>query len=563
MASLLIPKLPHKIKFISEQIQTDKEIEKKNFNNLNDDLSFNNFESRNNFDYSNIKGIINSKYYLLKKIGKGYSSKVYLCTTKEYVDARNINPIKYYSIKVIDPQKMNMEMFQNEAEILKSIEHENIVKYIDSGIGIKTKIKNGEKVVKDIFFIVLEYLEHEDILKYVSQISSNENVGFGEDYGRLILAQLLDGLEAMQTKNISHRDIKPDNIMIGGDDYKLKFVDFGFATNEWGPLTSFLGTPAYAAPELQYKIPYYGKSEDIFSLGVTLFILVTGQLPFKMALCNDTFYKYIFYSDYVGYWRNRKINVSPSFMELFDNLVAYDITQRPSISEIRQCSWMKEANFDLLPKLQEELKFRENIIKQRKNEKLIQNFKLKYEINNNKKEKKFSLLNTKRQVKKFGYLKDNIYHDISNSKNEQKLNLSKFNPNNSENNSEEFKKSSIIDIKEEKSKDLEKKDSQNDGGGTKNSEEKEGFIPIIIQSKTNNIAMTNIKLFLKAKGYNPIERDFGKVELTMSNGEVDVFLKIDTTKINNPILIYKKIKGLKDKYETFKKHIKLLKTRVL
>ena len=65
------------------------------------------------------------------------------------------------------------------------------------------------------------------------------------------------------------------------------------ATENQSKLESFLGTPNYEASEFHLKIQYYGKSEDIFSLGVTLFVLVTGRLPFKLALPNDSLYQYI------------------------------------------------------------------------------------------------------------------------------------------------------------------------------------------------------------------------------------------------------------------------------
>ena len=62
----------------------------------------------------------------------------------------------------------------------------------------------------------MEHLEHGDSLKYITQVCKGENKGFGEDFDRLIFAKLLDGLEVMHSKNIFHRVIKPDNIMIGG-----------------------------------------------------------------------------------------------------------------------------------------------------------------------------------------------------------------------------------------------------------------------------------------------------------------------------------------------------------
>ena len=62
-----------------------------------------------------------------------------------------------------------------------------------------------------------------------------------------------------------------------------------------------------------------------------------------MALPNDSLYQHIIKSDYIEYWRKRMVNVSPSFMELFDNLIAYDYSQRPSISEIRESAWNTQS----------------------------------------------------------------------------------------------------------------------------------------------------------------------------------------------------------------------------
>ena len=63
--------------------------------------------------------------------------------------------------------------------------------------------------------------------------------------------------------------------------------------------------------------------------------MVTGSLPFKKASSNDSLYKYIVRGDYVKFWEKKSMDLSPSFMELIDNMIAFDFTQRPSISEIR------------------------------------------------------------------------------------------------------------------------------------------------------------------------------------------------------------------------------------
>lgn len=331
-----------------------------------------NFDSSENQD-SNIKfefiALLDQKYGLIKKIGEGSSGKVFL----GYPLKNNKIEKKFYSLKIFKSDKFNLQMFNSEINILESINHENVLHISEYGKGNKIKL-NGK--TKEIYYIVMEYMEHGDLLKYITNISSKsgENIGFGEHYGRLIFSKLLDGLEAIHNSDTAHRDIKPENIMIGKD-YKFKFVDLGFATKKSNAfLNKYMGTPAYAPPEIHLRRPYLGEYSDIFSLGITLFVLVTGSLPFRLSVPNDALYQFFVRNDYIGFWRQRRVKVSVSFMQLFDNMVAFDYTQRPSISEIRKSKWMQETDFSLEPKLIQELMRREAIL----------NEKIKKEINEEK-----------------------------------------------------------------------------------------------------------------------------------------------------------------------------------
>ena len=301
--------------------------------------------------------ILDGKYHLFQKLGEGSTASVYLghspCDKTHTL----------YSFKIVNPDKNDKTLFEREVEMLGQIDHENVMKVYHSGMG-KLQKANGE--INERYYIMLEYLPHGELLDYIYL-----NGGFGEEYARLIMNDLLNGLEACHDSGIVHRDIKGENIMLDKD-YKVKLVDFGFATNKTqGKLTTFLGTLNYAAPELHLHQPYYGVCSDIFSLGVTIYVIITGSLPFKYPVINDSLYKYIFRNDYNSFWAKKKFQLSPSFKELFNSMIAMNYTQRPSIAEIRKSKWMREMKEELIPQLKTEYMRRELIVKQKREEMIM------------------------------------------------------------------------------------------------------------------------------------------------------------------------------------------------
>jgi len=161
------------------------------------------------------------------------------------------------------------------------------------------------------------------------------------------------------------------------EDMSIKIADFGFAAPIYGNdlnglLYSGKGTPQYAAPEIIDNLSYNGTMADIFSLGVTLFTIVFGCQPFYIASRSDQqYYNCIINGDYETYWdriiTNFKIKkISKNFVNLFSNMISFDPTQRPSITEIRNHPWMWEhGGFDI-GRITNELSRRSKLIKKKK-----------------------------------------------------------------------------------------------------------------------------------------------------------------------------------------------------
>ena len=517
---------------------------------LQSNINFDSSENQNSNTSFELIAILDQKYGLIKKIGEGSSGKVFL----GYPLNNNKIEKKFYSIKIFKSDKFNLEMFNSEINLLESINHENVLHISEYGKGNKIKL-NGK--TKEVYYIIMEYMEHGDLLKYITNISSKpgENIGFGEHYGRLIFSKLLDGLEAIHNTDTVHRDIKPENIMIGKD-YKFKFVDLGFATKKSNAyLNKYMGTPAYSPPEIHLRRPYLGEYSDIFSLGITLFVLVTGSLPFRLSVPNDALYQFFVRNDYIGFWRQRRVKVSVSFMQLFDNLVAFDYTQRPSISEIRRSKWMQETDFNLEPKLIQELMRREAIL----------NSKIKKEIND--KENDNNVIFGFKRAKR-----DEEIYDCQNFMNGKKNTEKNVDINNNMKNDNEGKINNNINkemvIEKEKGRKEEVKIASFDSmksidnevikDNKIDNEIKLGMCIIVHNNNLNNI-MTEICKYLKTKGFNNITKNPNELNIIVSNNNLEAILYFYKFKKDIIKITYNKIRGTNKDLEQLKKMIKNLK----
>ncbi|EAY00485.1 CAMK family protein kinase [Trichomonas vaginalis G3] len=181
----------------------------------------------------------------------------------------------------------------------------------------------------------MEYCSRGELFSYLLQ-----NGVLADFQIKHMLSQLVNALVYLHGRNIAHRDIKPENILID-QDLNVKLADFCLchSTSNQQMLLTPCGSPFYAPPEIISNIPYDGKKGDMWSLGVVVFTMATGALPWTET--NQTqLLQQIVNADYVV-----PVTVSPNIRHLIQALMDPNPSKRPSAEEVKSLPWMQE-NFD-------------------------------------------------------------------------------------------------------------------------------------------------------------------------------------------------------------------------
>jgi serine/threonine-protein kinase len=208
------------------------------------------------------------RYEILRMLGEGGTARVY--------KALDVRSSKHVAVKVIEgPQAKTAtwpERLLREVALLKSIRHPNVVEVLDGG-----RRDDGSP------YLVMEYLEGETLGQLLRRTPKP-----GVEAALLIASEIASGLAASHALGVIHRDVKPDNIFLIEDMGRVrraKVFDFGFARLQGGEgqLTAkgfIVGTPEYMAPEQTIHDPT-GQRSDIYGLGVVMYRMITGRLPFE------------------------------------------------------------------------------------------------------------------------------------------------------------------------------------------------------------------------------------------------------------------------------------------
>ncbi len=216
--------------------------------------------------------IINGRYELISQLGSGGMAVIY--------KAVDLSLRREVAIKVLRPGYTDdpsfLVRFQNEARAVANLSHPNIVTVHDVGETINAQGKR-------LFYMVMEYVKGEDLKKYIRE-KSPLNV----DQALYFAIQICAGIGFAHRAGLVHADIKPQNILLTGDDI-VKVTDFGIAQawSDTQPQSSereavVWGSPHYFSPE-QARGERPTAASDVYSIGIVMFEMLTGRLPYLGA----------------------------------------------------------------------------------------------------------------------------------------------------------------------------------------------------------------------------------------------------------------------------------------
>lgn len=257
---------------------------------------------------------------------------------------RHVETGKMYALKFLGKETKSRQaeeqtqQVQTEIEVLKRVNHKNIIKLYAYNLNCPYTKSDGKIV--DTIMLVLEMApcgELFDILFYTKALP--------EILARTYFFQLLGALEHLHAKGVTHRDLKPQNMLLD-ENYNLKVTDFGLSkvhtSNNRVMSTTYVGTKGYQAPELLMN-RRYTNAMDIFSCGVILFIMLTGYPPFEQSdPQKDNWYKYIATERYEKFWKkHRDCGVPTAARHIIQRMVCYQPLKRAKMKEIFDDDWVK------------------------------------------------------------------------------------------------------------------------------------------------------------------------------------------------------------------------------
>ncbi|XP_008825602.1 serine/threonine-protein kinase SIK1 [Nannospalax galili] len=226
------------------------------------------------------------------------------------------------AIKIIDKTRLdssNLEKIYREVQLMKLLNHPHIIKLYQV------------METKDMLYIVTEFAKNGEMFDYLTS-----NGHLSENEARKKFWQILSAVEYCHNHHIVHRDLKTENLLLDSN-MDIKLADFGFGNfyKPGEPLSTWCGSPPYAAPEVFEGREYEGPQLDIWSLGVVLYVLVCGSLPFDGPNLPTLRQRVLEGRFRIPFFMSQDCEM------LIRRMLVVDPAKRITIAQIRQHRWMQ------------------------------------------------------------------------------------------------------------------------------------------------------------------------------------------------------------------------------
>jgi serine/threonine protein kinase len=278
------------------------------------------------------------EYRFLRSIGCGSHAEVYLV---EHTETHQKYAAKVYSkaaaFRVTLSQGQMIDKIEHEIEIMRTCSHPNVV-HLEEALDDEDT---------DSIILIITYAEHGSVLpqKFTSDPIPEARCCW-------LFAQMLHAVRAIHAMHVIHRDIKPENILIGNDDH-VYLADFS-AAKALDPDTDLIadtdGTPAFYSPEECRGEMYHAKPAEVWSLGVSLYLMVFGHLPFYDQSQPDSYAQQLFRVfrsiQEAEVKLDPAIEVSENLADLIVKLLEKNAEARLTIAQALEHPWVVSAGYD-------------------------------------------------------------------------------------------------------------------------------------------------------------------------------------------------------------------------
>jgi len=283
---------------------------------------------------------IRRNYLMSKELGSGACGTVYLGFKVSGGSASKESPQRV-AVKKVDKKNVPMNRgvtsdVMNEVRILKAIDHPSVIRLYDA---VDTE---------EYLYIVLELADGGELFDKI-----RDKTRLTELEAKVVFIQLASALKYLHSKNIAHRDLKPENILLSSsDDNKMlcKITDMGLSKlvdlDAQSKLKTFCGTLLYLAPEvLKSRVRgdgSYGLEVDNWSLGVILYVMISGMPPFNQERKDKDLMRQVCDGDWSfnnPFWES----VSTEAKNLIENLMSVSISRRLTAAQALEHPWLRDA----------------------------------------------------------------------------------------------------------------------------------------------------------------------------------------------------------------------------